>query len=156
MDDYQHRFVDTTLTLLKEKCSKGEYHDRLFKRVIAGLKRYFTIEKLEWMREYVNHPNQMIAAACLESLCTHGAKVSEFADLIEQNYPRRSWCEMMILMAEKQNDPNVLLAFLDEKYGYINRVIIALKNTKNDSYLTTLLLSDNVTLASAVDRMIKK
>lgn len=154
--DYQERYVDNTLRTLQGKCIKGEYNPALFRRVLNGSKRHFKLDKMAWMRDYVNHDNQSIAAACIESLCTHGAKIGEFANLIEENLPRRQWCEKFIDIATWQKDPDVLLPFLEENSGYINNVIIALKRTKNETYLTTLLLSDNQFLANAVNRIVGK
>lgn len=155
MDNSQQKFEDTYISLLKRRCAEGKYQENLFKKVIIGGKYNFPLEKIEWMRDYVNHENQLIGAGCIEVLCRKGVLVSEFQSLITENFHKKVWCEKIIQMAELQDDPVTIISFLEEDSGYINRAVLALKKTNHKNYLTSLLLSNNKVLAKAINRIIK-
>ena len=71
--------------------------------------------------------------------------------LVKKSTLKRN-CEL----AEKYDKPDVLLEFVDEDNGYRNRVILALKKTHHESYLTTLLLSEKDEIANSVNRIISR
>jgi len=70
------------------------------------------------------------------------------------NFHKKLWCEKIIEMAELQDNPDILLFFLEEEHGYINRAVLALKKTGHDNYLTSLLLSDNMNMVKSINRII--
>lgn len=141
------------LNIFHVKCTRGIYNDRLFKFILNNIGQY-TKEEIEWMRGFVNSPSELIGTGCMEILCNSGVKVSEFSDYIQNNLKNGQWCHKFIELAEKQNDPDAMLPFLEEDEIYINRVILALKRNKQESYLTTLMMSDNENLVKAVTRII--
>lgn len=154
-DNTKQRFENACLALLKTKCKEGKFHQVFFNRVIVSGKADFKLETILWMNEYTNHENELMASACLECLCRKGMPVSDFEELIINNLNRKIWCEKIIQMAELQKNPSVLLSFLDENSGYINRVVLALKKMECENYLTTLLLSDDTKLVKSINRIIK-
>jgi hypothetical protein len=90
----------------------------------------------------------------LECLCKHGLDLEEIRDIISNKIKDKLFSLKVIEMAEKYNKPDILLLFMEEDDFYINRVILALKNTNNESYLTTLMLSDNDKLVKSINRII--
>lgn len=149
------RIALNNLNILHTKCTRGIYTEKLFKSILRNIYLY-EFEELKWMYEFVNSPNELIALNCLEVLCSSGASTSEFSDLIKDNFDKRQWCYKFIELAEKQNDPDSLLFFLEEDGIYINRAILALKRNKQETYLTALMLSDDENLVKAVVRIIDK
>lgn len=149
------RIALNNLNILHTKCTRGIYTEKLFKSILRNIYLY-EFEELKWMYEFVNSPNELIALNCLEVLCSSGASISEFSDLIKDNFDKRQWCHKFIELAEKQNDPDSLLFFLEEDGIYINRAILALKRNKQETYLTALMLSDDENLVKAVVRIIDK
>lgn len=154
--DAYARYADGYIALLHTKCTRGLFSPRLFKAVANGVEKYYPLEKIEWMKEFLNDTNQQIAAGCLECLVSHGMKLGDITDLIEARKDDRIFSHMVIDLATKLNDPDTLLIFVDEDSAYLNKVILALKGTGNESYLTSLMLSDNQNLAMAVNRIIGK
>lgn len=141
------------LNIFHIKCTRGIYNDRLFRFVLNNVGNY-TKEDIEWMREFVNSSNELIGTGCLEILCSAGASTTEFASYVSGNLEKKQWCYKFIELAEKQNDPDSLLFFLEEDGIYLNRAILALKRNKQESYLTTLMFSDNDDFTKAVTRIV--
>ena len=83
-------------------------------------------------------------------------KLDDIIDIIQRRMKDNMFSLKVIELAEKEDNPNLLLLFMDEENHYINRVILALKNTKHEDYLTTLMLSDNEKLVNAVNRITNK
>lgn len=153
MNNFLKEIALNNLNIFHTKCTRGIYNDKLFKFIINNI-RQFNSDDIEWIKEFVNSSNELIASACLEITCTAGTPVSEFNDIIEVNLNRNKWCHKFIDIAEKQNDPESLLFFINENEIYLNRVILALKRMKQETYLTTLLISDNENLSNSVMRII--
>lgn len=149
------KMVDNNIAMLHIKCTRGIFNDRLFRTVANGDSRFYTLDKLDWMKAFISDANQHVAAGCLECLCRHGYDINDARDIIASRLKDRIFSNKVIEIAEKINNPDILLLFMEEKDAYINRVILALKNTGNDSYLTTLMLSENETLVKAVNRIAK-
>ena len=154
-NDMADKCACNLIALLHTKCTRGMCSPRLFKTVANGLDSHYTMERIKWMRDFLTDSNQQIASGCLECLVRHGMKLDEVSELIESRKDDRIFSYKVIELAEKLNDPDTLLIFVEEDSAYLNRVILALKATGNESYLTSLMLSDNETLAKAVNRMVK-
>lgn len=152
MDNSMRKIALNNLNIFHIKCTRGIYNDRLFKYVLGNLNQ-FTETDINWMKEFVNSQNELIGTGCLEILCNSGIKVSEFSKYVQENENNRQWCYKFIELAEKQNDPESLLFFIEENGFYLNRAILALKRNKQEAYLTTLMLSENENLAKAVMRI---
>lgn len=152
---YRKDIAEKNLALLKIKCERGIYHDRLFKAVINGRDEYYPVEKLEWMKKYVSDDNALIGASCMECLCRHGVDIVDFKDYVKENFDKPYWCNKAIEIAENQDDPDFILMFLEESSIYMNRAILALKRNNHETYLTALLLSDDDNLVKTVMRMTK-
>ena len=127
----------------------------IFKTVINGNPKYYTLSKLDWMKQFVCDDNELIAASCIECLCMHGWDIDEILLEIPTNFNRHLWCNKVIEMAEKQDKPDLLLHFLEEESIYLNKAILALKRKGHENYLTTLLLSNNPFITKAIMRMTK-
>lgn len=149
------KMVDNNIAMLHIKCTRGIFNDRLFRTIANGDDRFYTLEKLDWMKAFILDDNEHIAAGCLECLCRHGYDINNARDVIASRLKDRIFSNKVIEIAEKINNPDILLLFMEEKDAYINRVILALKNTGNDAYLTTLMLSENETLVKAINRITK-
>lgn len=145
--------LSNNIKLLHIKLNKNIFYERLFQYVLYK-QRYFDLEDVEWMRDFVNHPNEKISIYCITILCCKGVSVKDFSNLIEQNKKNSYWSLKMIKLAEKQKNPNVLLMYLDEDGKYINRAILSLKRLKMESYLTSLLLLDN-SIAKTVSKIVE-
>jgi len=152
---YQKTIADKNIKLLKIKCERGIYHDRLFKVVINGGDDMYPLSELEWMKDYVSNSNPLIGASCMECLCRHGMDIAEFKDYVSENFNNPYWCNKAIDIAENQDDPDFILTFLEESSIYMNRAILALKRNNHETYLTALLLSDDDNLVKTVMRMTK-
>ena len=150
------QIADRNIASLRIKCTLGKYSDRMFSPVTRGMTKYYTLEKLEWMKPHLSNPNQHIAAGCLECLCAHGYDLNDSLELIRSRVNDRIFSNKVIELAEKYDKPDVLLEFVDENNGYRNRVILALKKTHHESYLTTLLLSEKDEIANSVNRIISR
>lgn len=153
MDNFMRKIALNNLNIFHIKCTRGIYNERLFKCILNNINQY-TEEDINWMKEFVNSSNELIGTGCLEILCNAGFNVSEFSECIKDNENNRQWCYKFIELAEKQNDPESLLFFIEENGFYLNRAILALKRNKQESYLTTLMLSDNINLVKAIMRII--
>lgn len=147
------KIADNNIALLHIKCTRGIFSDNLFRMVARGNSRFYTLDRLEWMKEFLPSPSEHIAAGCLDCLCSHGFNLNDARDIIAGRIKDKIFSNKVIEIAERQNNPDILLLFMEESDGYLNRVILALKKTGNDSYLTTLMLSENETLARAVNRI---
>ena len=147
------RIADTNIATLKSKCLRGLYSERMFKTIAKGLDRFYSLEKLDWMKEFLKDGNQHIAAGCLECMCAHGYSLEDATDILLERIDDRIFSSKVIELAEKYDKPDVLIHFMDEEKGYVNRVIIALKNIHHEDYLTTLMLSENESLVKSVDRI---
>lgn len=147
------RIADNHISALKSKCLRGLYSERSFRTVARGLDKFYSLDKLEWMKEYLDSSNQHIASGCLECLCAHGYNLEESMELVHSRIDDKIFSSKVIELAEKYDKPEILLVYMDENKGYINRVIIALKKTHHEDYLTTLLLSENDALVKSVDRI---
>jgi hypothetical protein len=145
--------LQNNINLLHIKCNRNIFYERLFQYVLYK-QRYFDLEDVEWMREFVEHPNKRISIYCIIILCNKGVSVKEFNYLIEDNKQDSFWSLKMIELAEKQKCPDTLLFYLDEDGKYINRAILSLKRIKQESYLTSLLLSDNP-IAKTVSKIVE-
>lgn len=150
------KIAENTINLLYTKCTRGIFSERLFKTVINGSDKYYPFEKIKWMKDFLEDNNQNIASCCLESLCNHGMKLDDIQHIISSRIKDKLFSLKVIEMAEKYNNPDILLLFMEEDDCYINRVILALKKTNNESYLTTLMLSENDTLVKSINRIINK
>lgn len=148
-----NRIADTNIATLKSKCLRGLYSERMFRTVTHGLDKFYSLDKLEWMKGFLNNQNQHIASSCLECLCAHGYNLDDVLDVILQRIDDRIFSSKVIELAEKYDKPDVLIHFMDEEKGYVNRVIIALKNIHHEDYLTTLMLSENESLVKSVNRI---
>ena len=147
------RIADTNIATLKSKCLRGLYSERMFKTIAKGLDKFYSLEKLDWMKEFLRDGNQHIAAGCLECMCAHGYNLEDATDVMLERIDDRIFSSKVIELAEKYDKPDVLIHFMDEEKGYVNRVIIALKNIHHEDYLTTLMLSENESLVKSVDRI---
>lgn len=150
------KMAENNINVLHIKCTRGIYSERLFKTISRGSNNYYPLEKLIWMKEFLEDNNQNIATYCLECLCNHGMKLDDITDILQRKINDRMFSLKAIEMAEKEDNPNILLMFMDEENYYVNRVILALKNTKHEDYLTTLMLSENERLVQAVNRITSK
>ena len=151
----QEQIADKNINLLHVKCTRGVYNKMIFKTVINGNPKYYTLSKLDWMKQFVCDDNELIAASCIECLCMHGWDIDEILLEIPTNFNRHLWCNKVIEMAEKQDKPDLLLHFLEEESIYLNKAILALKRKGHENYLTTLLLSNNPFITKAIMRMTK-
>lgn len=147
------RMADNNIALLHMKCTRGIYSQKLFSIVSNGQDRFYNIEKLSWMKPFVYGTSQQIAAGCLECLCMHGMDLNDFNDVIESRINDRIFSLKVIEIAEKKNNPDSLMRFVEAGSVYLNRVIIALKKTGNDSYLVPLMVSGDSGLESVVNRI---
>ena len=147
------RIADTNIATLKSKCLRGLYSERMFRTVAKGLDKFYPLEKLDWMSGFLRNGNQHIAAGCLECMCAHGYSLEDATDILLERIDDRIFSSKVIELAERYDKPDVLIHFMDEGKGYVNRVIIALKNIHHEDYLTTLMLSDNESLVKSVDRI---
>ena len=147
------RIADTNIATLKSKCLRGLYSERMFKTIAKGLDKFYSLEKLDWMKEFLRDGNQHIAAGCLECMCAHGYNLEDATEIMLERIDDRIFSSKVIELAEKYDKPDVLIHFMDEEKGYVNRVIIALKNIHHEDYLTTLMLSENESLVKSVDRI---
>jgi hypothetical protein len=150
------KIAEKNINSLRLKCNRGIYAERTFKIIINGSDKYYPLEKLEWMKDFLENENQNLATACLECLCSHGFKLSEIEDIIKRKIDNALFSLKVIEMAEKQNNPDVLLILMEEQYPYINRIILALKKMHREDYLTTLMLSNNELLVKSVNRITNK
>lgn len=150
------KMAENNINVLHIKCTRGIFSERLFKTISKGSDNYYPLEKITWMKEFLEDNNQNIAVGCLECLCKHGMKLDDIIDIIQRRMKDNMFSLKVIELAEKEDNPNLLLLFMDEENHYINRVILALKNTKHEDYLTTLMLSDNEKLVNAVNRITNK
>lgn len=148
--------AEKNINLLHIKCKRNIYSERMFKTIINGSNKYYPLEKIEWMKDYLESDNQKLATSCLECLCKHGLNINDIQDILKERMKDKLFSIKAIEIAEKQNNPDILLLFMEEEYGYINRVILALKNTNHEDYLTTLMLSNNEKLVQAVNRITNK
>ena len=151
----QEQIADKNINLLHVKCTMGVYNKMIFRAVIWGNPKYYTLSKLDWMKQFICADNELIAANCIECLCTHGWDIDEILPEIPANFHRHLWCDKVIEMAEKQDKPDLLLHFLEEESVYLNKAILALKRKGHENYLTTLLLSNNPSITRAIMRMTK-
>ena len=149
------RIAENNIKALRSKCLRGLYSEAMFRTVAKGLDRLYSLEKLDWMKEFIEDQNQHIAAGCLECLCSHGYDLADAMDVIQSRVDDRIFSSKVIELAERHDKPDVLLVFMDEEKGYVNRVLIALKKTHHEDYMTTLMLSENESLVKSVDRITK-
>lgn len=149
------RIAENNVKALRSRCLRGMFSEAMFRTVAKGLDRFYTLEMLDWMKEFLTSQNQHIAAGCLECLCAHGYNLDDAMDVIQSRIDDRVFSNKVIDLAEKYDKPDILLHFMDEEKKYLNRVIIALKNTHHEDYLTTLMLSENESLVRSIDRMTK-
>ena len=147
------RMAEQTVAGLRVKCTMGAYSERLFRRIAAGPDALYPPERLEWMRDFLDSPQQSIAASCLECLCAHGSRIGDFPELICRRFEGRIFSSRVIEIAERQNCPEILCLFLEEGSGYVSRAVLALKKTGNEGYLTPLLFSSDDTLVKSVMRI---
>ncbi len=152
-NDAYKKMAEQTVAALHVKCTGGHYSERLFRRVLVGPDSLYPLEILEWMRKFLDDPNPSIAASCLECLCAHGARIGDFHELICRRFADRIFGNRVIEIAERQRDPDTLSLFLEENSGYMNRAIIALKKTGNETYLTSLMFSNDDSFVKAVRRI---
>jgi len=150
------KIAENNINLLHMKCNRGIYSEHTFKTIINGSDKYYSLEKIEWMKDFLEHNNQNIATSCLECLCKHGLNINDIKNVLKRQLKNRLFSLKAIEIAEKQDNPDVLLMFMEEEDGYINRVILALKNTKHEDYMTTLMLSNNDNLVKSVNRITSK
>lgn len=144
--------LQNNIKLLHIKCNQNIFYERLFQYVLVK-QRYFDLEDVEWMRKFTNHSNKRISIYCITILCAKGISIKEFHNLIEENKEDSFWSLKIIDIAEKQKSPETLLFYLDENGKFINRAILSLKRIKQESYLTTLLLSDTP-LAKTISKIV--
>ena len=149
------RIADNNIKALKSKCLRGLYSEAMFRTVIKGLDKFYSIDKLDWMKSFLNDRNQHLATGCLECLCAHGYDLNDAIDVIQSRIDDKIFSSKVIELAEKYDKPDILLLFMDEEKGYVNRVLIALKKTHHEDYMTTLMLSENESLVKSVDRITK-
>lgn len=147
------RIAENNIKALKSKCLRGLYSEAMFRTVAKGLDKFYPLEKLDWMKEFLGDRSQHIAMGCLECLCAHGYNLEDAMDILRSRIDDRIFSSKAIELAEKHDKPDVLLLYMDEEKGYVNRVIIALKKTHHEDYLTTLMLSENDSLVKSVDRI---
>lgn len=147
------RIADNNISALKSKCLRGLYTEWMFRTVTRGLDTFYSLEKLEWMKEYFTHRNEHIAASCLECLCAHGYNLEDAMDVITSRVDDKVFSNKVIELAEKYDKPDVLLNFMDEGKGYVNKVILALKKMHHEEYMTTLMMSDNEMLVKSVNKL---
>lgn len=150
------QIAERTINILHTKCTRGIYAERMFNTIKNGSSKYYPLEKISWMKDFLEDKNQNMAACCLECLCSKGFDLEEAREILQKRLQDRFFSLKAIEIAEKLNNPSILLIYTEEDDLYINRVILALKNTKNESYLTTLMLSDNDTLVKSVNRIVDK
>ena len=150
------KIADKNIDILHTKCNKGIYTAQGFKIILNGSDKYYPLEKIEWMKEFLENKNSNIATSCLECLCKHGLNLSEIEDVIKKKINDTLFSLKVIEIAEKQENPDVLLILMEEQYPYINRIILALKRMHHEDYLTTLMLSNNELLVKSVNKITNK
>ena len=150
------QIADKFIALLKVKCTRGIYVDHLFRQVSHGPAQFYPLEKLLWMEKFLDSENQQIAADCLRCLCLRGKQLSDYRQVLQDRIQDKVFSSKVIALAEDLNDPNSLILYMDEQLYYVNRVIIALKRTHNESFLTPFMFSENETLARAVMKIAKQ
>jgi len=124
------KIADKFIAILKIKCNMGVFAEHLFRQV----------EK----------------ANCLRCLCSKGKKLADYRDLLAERIMDKVFSSKAISIAEDFNEPSVLVVYMDENLFYVNRVILALKRTHNESYLTPFMFSENEELAKAAMKIAKK
>lgn len=154
MLDYK-TIADKTIAIIKTKLTRDINADRLFKMIIDSSDKYYPLEDIIFMKDYLDHKNERIAAGCLECLCKKGFDLNDAVDIIKGRIKDRLFSLKVIELAGKYNKPDILLLFMEEEYGYINNVILTLKRTGNESYLTTLMLSQDEDLVKTIDKLTK-
>lgn len=148
--------ADKFIALLKIKCTMGVFAEHLFRQVEKGDAQYYSLEKILWMEDFLTHQNENIASRCLRCLCSKGKKLSDYKQILCDRIKDKLFSSKAIALAEELNDPASLVMYMDEDLFYVNRIIIALKRTHNESYLTPFMFSENETLAKAVIKIAKK
>lgn len=156
MTSAYNRIADGNIAALKSKCLRGMYSASMFRTVSKGLDKFYSLDKLEWMKGFLSDGNQLIASGCLECLCSHGYNLDDAIDVILSRIDDKMFSSKVIELCEKHDKPDILIHFMDEDKGYVNRVIIALKKTHHEDYMTTLMLSENEELVRSVDRITRE
>lgn len=147
--------AENRIALLYGKCRRGNYSSWLFQKVIRGVDSLYPLEKLLWMKDFLSVENQSIAADCLSCLCHHGMSLDDVLDVILKRKKDKIFSCRVIELAEFQHNPGILLHYIEEEDGdYVNRVILALKKMKEESYLTSLLFSRNDITVNGVNRVL--
>ena len=149
------KMAEKNIAMLHVKCTRGIFSDRLFKTVSRGADQFYPLQDLMWMTDFLRCEEQHIAAGCLEALVRHGYRLSDCEDVLRDRVRDRIFSNTAIDLAGEMNKPDTLLIYMDEDLGYLNKVIVTLKKTRNESYLTTLMLSENDALVNAVNRITK-
>ena len=150
------KIADKFIAILKIKCNMGVFAEHLFRQVEKGNPQFYTLEKIEWMENFLRSENENIAANCLRCLCSKGKKLADYRDLLAERIMDKVFSSKAISIAEDFNEPSVLVVYMDENLFYVNRVILALKRTHNESYLTPFMFSENEELAKAAMKIAKK
>ena len=150
------KIADKFIALLKIKCNMGVFAEHLFRQVEKGNSQFYTLEKISWMEDFLRSENQNLAASCLRCLCSKGKNLIDYRELLTDRLEDKVFSSKVISIAEDFNQPQVLVVYMDEKLCYVNRVILALKRTHNENYLTPFMFSENEELAKAAMKIAKK
>lgn len=150
------KIADKFIALLKIKCNLGVFAEHLFRQVERGNSQFYTLEKIIWMEDFLKSANENIAASCLRCLCSKGKNLADYRQLLVDRIMDKMFSSKAIAIAEDFNQPQVLVVYMDESLCYVNRVILALKRTHNESYLTPFMFSENEKLAKVAMKIAKK
>lgn len=154
--DVYAELAEKNIASLHIKCTRGIYAERLFRTVARGLDKFYPLEKLEWMKGFLDNADEHIAAGCLECLCAHGYSLDENSEVFQKRVDDKWFSLKVIDLAEKYDKPRVLVHYMDEEKGYVNRVIVALKRMHRETYMMSFLMSTNIDLAKSVHRIVHK
>lgn len=155
MSDYWNyeKIAEKNLAVLQTKLTRDIYSSQIFKMIINGSDKYYPLDKILFLKNYINHKNEHIAADSLECLCKHGFDLNEAVDVIKERIKNRFFSNKVIELAGKMNLPDILLLFMNEEDGYINKVILTLKKTNNESYLTTLMFAKDEDIVKTINKL---
>ena len=147
---------ESRIALLKSRCSRGVHSAWLFQKIIEGSDAMYPLQKILWMKDFLQCKNQSIAADCLSCLCHHGMSLKEVSEILDFRKRDRVFSNRAIDLAERERNPGILVKYIDdENDNYVNRVVLALKKIGEESYLTNLLFSESDITSNGVYKILE-
>jgi len=146
------KLIEIIVSSLRKAVKNGKRIDGLSRQLMSFHKEEIELSELDFLKEAIRTGPVDCRPYALKILCHFGFSISEFDSIVLSQ--SSSFIKTFIECAEKEENEDSLLLFIEEDNKYLQQAIAVLKRMGKEELLASLFFSDNVEFSNCIKRII--